>query len=145
MIAVEQRNTEISRVQAMRAMRIALLLALTAALSYVMIGLNILPVGDLQTSEAPAAITYVCAGSYLVGGLLVLLRRRWLWVVGAVINAMVMLVFFAAYMGRPSVMFSPGGLVTKATQLLLEAGLMYIIITGFRRSPRQAAQAAQAA
>jgi len=114
-------------------------LALTAALSYVLVGLNVLAVGDLQTTEAPAAITYVCAGSYLLGGLLILLRWRWLWIVGAVINAMVMLVFFTAYISRPSVMFSPGGVVTKAAQLLLEAGLLYIIITAGRRSPRPAA------
>jgi hypothetical protein len=114
-------------------------LALTAALSYVLVGLNVLSVGDLQTTEAPAAITYVCAGSYLLGGLLILLRRRWLWIVGAGINALVMLVFFTAYISRPAVMFSPGGVVTKAAQLLLEAGLLYIIITAGRRSPRPAA------
>jgi hypothetical protein len=135
MIAVAQRNTKISGVRVTWAMG----LALTAALSYVLVGLNVLAVGDLQTTEAPAAITYVCAGSYLLGGLLILLRWRWLWMVGAVINAMVMLVFFTAYMSRPSVMFSPGGLVTKAAQLLLEAGLLYIILTAGRRSPRPAA------
>jgi hypothetical protein len=135
MIAVAQRNTKISGVRVTWATG----LALTAALSYVLVGLNVLAVGDLQTTEAPAAITYVCAGSYLLGGLLILLRWRWLWMVGAVINAMVMLVFFTAYMSRPSVMFSPGGLVTKAAQLLLEAGLLYIILTAGRRSPRPAA------
>jgi len=135
MIAVAQRNTKISGVRVTWATG----LALTAALSYVLVGLNVLAVGDLQTTEAPAAITYVCAGSYLLGGLLILLRWRWLWMVGAGINALVMLVFFTAYMSRPSVMFSPGGLVTKAAQLLLEAGLLYIILTAGRRSPRQAA------
>jgi hypothetical protein len=135
MIAVAQRKTKISRVRVTWAMG----LALTAALSYVLVGLNVLSVGDLRTTEAPAAMTYVCAGSYLLGGLLILLRWRWLWMVGAVINAMVMLVFFTAYISRPSVMFSPGGVVTKAAQLLLEAGLLYIIITAGRRSPRPAA------
>jgi hypothetical protein len=136
--AIEQRNTKIARVRAMWSVRIVLLLALTTALSYVMIGLNVLPVGDLLPSEAPAAITYVCAGSYLLGGLLILLRLRWIWIVGAVINTLVMLIFFAAYAGRPSVIFSPGGLVTKAAELLLEAGLIYMIITGLRR-PRSLA------
>ena len=135
MIAVAQRNTKIRRVRVTWAIG----LALTAALSYVLVGLNVLAVGDLQTTEAPAAITYVCAGSYLLGGLLILLRWRWLWIVGAVINAMVMLVFFTAYISRPSVMFSPGGVVTKAAQLLLEAGLLYLILTAGRRSPRPAA------
>jgi hypothetical protein len=31
-------------------------------------------------------------------------------------------------------MFSPGGLTTKAAQLLLEAALIYIIISGLRKS-----------
>lgn len=104
-------------------------LALAAAAAYLLISSSILGVGDLQTAEAPAAVTYVCAASYGVGGLLILLRWRWLWVAGAVVNAIVMLVFFSAYANRPAVMFSPGGLVTKAAQLLLEVGLLYLILT----------------
>ncbi len=136
MIAVQQRNRNINPVRVMLLMRAALALALAVALSYVMVGLNVLSVGDLQASEAPAAITYVCSGSYLLGALLILLRLRWLWIMGAVINAMVMLVFFAAYINRPSVMFSPGGLVTKVAELLLEASLIYMIIAtgGYRRA-----------
>ena len=60
-----------------RVMWLAVGLALLAAVSYILIQLGILGVGDLQTSEGPAAIVYVAAGSYLVGGLLILVRRRW--------------------------------------------------------------------
>ena len=136
MIAILPRNNDTRRVQPAGAVRIALLLALGAAVSYLMIGLNVLTVGDLQPSEAPAAITYVCAGGYLLGGLLILLRRRSLWIVGAVVNALVMLIFFAAYAGRPSVMFSPGGLATKAAELLLEVSLIYLIFTYSTRRHR---------
>jgi hypothetical protein len=75
----------------------------------------------------------VAAGSYLLGGLLILVHSRWLWIVGAVINALVILFFVMAYQNRPTVMFSPGGLATKAAQLLLEVSLLYLIITDWRR------------
>jgi hypothetical protein len=75
----------------MRVMWLAVVLALFAALSYLLIQLSMLGVGDLQTAGGPA-IALVAAGCYLVGGLLILVHRRWLWIVGAVINALVHLV-----------------------------------------------------
>jgi hypothetical protein len=101
---VQQTHTNCVRV-----MWLAVALALIAALSYMMIQLGLLGVGDLQPGEGPAIIVYVAAGSYLLGGLLILIRRRWLWIVGAVINALVILFFVMAYLHRPAVMFSPGG------------------------------------
>ncbi len=129
MTTIEQRSTIRERV-----MWLAVALAVIAAVSYILIGFNMLAVGDLQTGERPATIIYVAASCYLVGGLLILLRRRWLWLVGVGINAMVMLFFFSSYLDRPAVLFSPGGLVTKAAQLLLEASLIYLIIANWRRS-----------
>jgi hypothetical protein len=117
----------------MRVMWLAVALALFSALSYLLIQLSMLGVGDLQTAGAPA-IPLVAAGCYLIGGLLILVRRRWLWIVGAVINAFVILIFFMAYLNRPLVMFSTGGLTTKVAQLLLEGCLLYLIITEGRSS-----------
>ncbi len=88
-------------------MWLAVALALFAALSYLLIQLGMLGVGDLQTAGAPT-IPLVAAGCYLIGGLLILVHRRWLWIVGAVINAFVILIFFMAYLNRPLVMFSAG-------------------------------------
>jgi hypothetical protein len=119
---------------------LAVVLALIAALSYLMIQLGLLGVGDLQPTEGPSAIVYVAAGGYLLGGLLILARRRWLWIVGVVINALVILFFVIAYLHRPAVMFSPGGLATKAAQLLLEACLLALIVTGWHRSRRQVSE-----
>lgn len=109
-------------------------LAGVAALAYLLIGAQVLAVGDLQQADAPPAIIYIAAGCYLLGGLLILLQRRGLWIAGAAINALVMLFFFSAYLTRPAVLFSPGGLLTKAAQLLLEAGLIYLILT-YRSRP----------
>lgn len=116
-----------------RALWIAVALALVAAISYVLMALNILGVGDLQMDEKPAAIIYVAAACYLLGGLLILLRNRWLLLFGAFINAMVVLFFVNLYQDRPAVMFSPGGLVSKIAQILLEGALLYIIAIHWRK------------
>jgi hypothetical protein len=120
-----------------RAMGLTVGLALLAALAYVLINLKILAVGDVKSDEGSTTIAYIAAGSYFLGGLLILLRRRWLWIIGAAINALVILFFLQLYMNRPAVLFSPGGLISKVAQLLLEVGLIYLIITDWRRSRRQ--------
>jgi hypothetical protein len=112
----------------------AVALALVAALSYILMQFNILGVGDLQMGERPPAIIYVAAGCYLLGGLLILLRNRWLLLFGAFINTMVILFFFSMYQNRPAVMFSPGGLVSKIAQILLEVVLIYIIAVNWKKS-----------
>ncbi len=114
----------------------AVALALAAALSYLLMGQRVLGVGDLAVDDATAPIPYVAAGCYLVGGLLILLRWRWLWIVGAVINALVMLMFLSMYSARPAVMLSPGGLTSKVAQVLLEIALLYLIVTFPRGSRR---------
>ncbi|HEX9839333.1 MAG TPA: hypothetical protein VGA72_08310 [Anaerolineales bacterium] len=110
-----------------RVMWLAVALALLAALAYMMIAWDFLSIGDLQTAKAGVVIIYVAAGSYLLGGLLIPLRQRWLWIIGAVINALVILFFINLYQERPAVMFSPGGVATKVAQLLLEVMLIYLI------------------
>jgi hypothetical protein len=114
---------------------LAVALALATAAAYVLTGLGVLGTGDVAAEEAPAGIPYVAAACYAAGGLLVLLRWRWLWIVGAVINGLVMLFFFSGYASRPAVLMSPGGLVTKAAEILLELCLLYLIAT-YRRELR---------
>lgn len=134
MINLKQESTRLqSRLD--RRMGLGVAMAMLAALSYLLIQMGILGVGDLKQEDAPAAIVYICAGSYFVGGLLILLHRRWLWTIGAGINALVILFFLMAYQNRPSVLFSPGGLFTKLAQLLLEAVLIYLIVN-FRSGSR---------
>jgi hypothetical protein len=117
---------------------LAVVLALITAIAYILIALGILGVGDLQVARDGGAIVYVAAGCYLLGGLLVLLRKRWLWIVGLVINSLVILFFFNLYQNRPAVILSPGGLVSKLVQLLLELTLIYLIITDWLHSHRAA-------
>jgi hypothetical protein len=117
-----------------RILWIAVALALITALSYILMQFNILGVGDLQIGEKPAGIIYVAASFYFLGGLLILLRNRWLLLFGAFINAMVVLFFFNLYQNRPAVMFSPGGLVSKIAQILLEFTLLYVIAVNWKKS-----------
>ena len=104
-------------------------LAGLAALFYFLTGAGILQPGELDVEEAPSTIAYVAGAGYVVGGLLILVRKRWLWIIGAVINALVIMIFFIMYAGRPVVMFSVPGLATKSAQILLELGLFYLVVT----------------
>ena len=116
---------------------IAATLALIASLAYVLMALNILGVGDLQVDERPAVIIHIAAGCYFLGGLLILLRNRWLLLFGAFINAMVVLFFLNLYQDRPAVMFSPGGLVSKIAQILLEVALIYVLAVNWKRKKNE--------
>ena len=130
-------TVQATKLNSARIVWLAVALALIAALAYVLIAVDLLGIGDLKMGADGDVIIYVAAGGYLLGGLLILMRRRWLWIIGALINALIMLFFFKLYQARPSVMFSPGGIVTKIPQLLLEAALIYLIITnrlGARRA-----------
>ena len=125
----ERPHSPLRRPQTNGVIGLAVALAMIAALAYLMIQLGVLGVGS---ASGPAGIVYAAAGGYVLGGLLILLRRRWLWMIGATINALVVLFFFSAYHDRPDVIFSAGGLATKAAQVLLEACLIYLILT-YRR------------
>jgi hypothetical protein len=132
MITVQTNHSE-----RFRLMWLAVALAFGAALAYLFIAWGLLGVGDLQADEKGDAIVYVAAGSYLLGGLLILAGRRWLWVVGAVVNLLVLFFFFLLYQERPAVLFSPGGVVSKIPQVLLEVVLVYLIIADWLRTRRQ--------
>jgi hypothetical protein len=112
-----------------------LALALIAALIYFLMGINTIPIPTVNGEKAQAAIVYVAAGCYLTGGLLIFLRKRWLWIVGLIANTFVIAIFFLAYNQKPDIMFSFPGLVTKIAQILLEAGLIYLLVK-FQRKKR---------
>ena len=111
-------------------------LALITALVYGLVGSGVLAVGDAVSTENGVNMAYVAAGCYFLGGLLILLRRRGLWIFGLVMNTLVLLFFFQMYQARPAVIFSPGGLATKAAQILLEVTLIGIIFTNGRQPRR---------
>ena len=103
-------------------------LAIISAVAYTLMGVGILQAGDL-TGDTMPSFYYVIPGGYVVGGLLILVRKRWLWITGAIVNAFTILVFYANYAARPDVMLSAPGLITKIAQVLMEIGLIYLIAT----------------
>lgn len=109
-------------------------LALITALTYILIALGILSVGDPQVAREGGSIVYVAAGCYLLGGLLILVRNRWLLLFGAFINALVILFFYSMYQTRPEVIFSPGGLVSKLAEILLEIPLLLVLVANWKKS-----------
>jgi hypothetical protein len=109
-------------------------LALFTALTYILIASNIFSVGDPQVARDGGAIIYVAAGCYLFGGLLILLRNRWLLLFGAFINFIVILFFFSIYQARPEVLLSPGGITSKFAQILLEIALLLVLVSNWKRS-----------
>lgn len=116
-------------------------LAFIAASVYLLIGTNVLSIPKIGPDEAPVAIVFLAAAGYIGGGLLILLRRRWLWMVGLAANAFVIFIFFLAYRQSPEMILSTAGLTTKIAQILLEAGLLYLIVTGHRTAqPAEQAQ-----
>lgn len=113
---------------------IAFGLAVFTSIAYILIRFNILGIGNLVASDQPLGIVYASAGCYFIGGSLILLKRKWLWVIGAMINALVVFFFFAMYKNQVSVIVSAGGLTTKIAQILLEMSLIYLIFA-YRRIP----------
>jgi len=109
-------------------LRLAVLFAWLAAGAYLLLAAGMLGTGGYQAEPGSEGIVLVAAAGYALGGLLVLARRRWLWIVGAIVNALVMAMFFGAYAGDPSILLSAGGLATKGAQLALEAALLALIL-----------------
>jgi hypothetical protein len=109
-------------------LRLAVLFAWLAAGAYLLLAAGMLGTGRYQAEPGSEGIVLVAAAGYAVGGLLVLARRRWLWIAGAIVNALVVAMFFGAYAGDPSILLSGGGLATKGAQLALEVALLALIV-----------------
>ena len=113
-----------------RIMIACLVLALIAASGYILMAIGIIQPGNLMSEDEPMpAFFYIIPAGYIIGGILIFRRRRWLWITGAAINGFGILVFYIGYINQPDVLWSAPGLITKIAQIPLEAGLIYLIIT----------------
>lgn len=111
-----------------REMIACFLLALVAALGYFLLGAGVIEAGNLGIENAPPAIAWIAGGCYIVGGLIIFLKIRLLWIIGIVINALVIVFFYVKYVSNPGVIVSAPGLITKIAQILLEVGLLYLVM-----------------
>ncbi len=107
---------------------LAFILAVITTIAYLLIGFNLLPIGNFDKPDEGGAIIFVAAGCYLLGGLLIFAKRRWLWIIGILINALVMTFYFSMYHAQPDILLSAGGLITKIVQILLEVTLLLLLI-----------------
>lgn len=113
---------------------ISAVLALLAAGAYFLLATGVIPVPPLENAASneggpSAAVAFYLGGSaYALGALLLLLvRRRWLRILGMIGNALVIIIFVSMYSRQPQVMFSTAGLTTKIPQILLEVVLVYLV------------------
>jgi hypothetical protein len=103
------------------------LMAIVAAVAYVLMGMGVLQAGNL-TDEAMPSFFYIIPAAYVMMGLGVFLRWRWIKVVDAVLVFFTIAVFYARYADQPDVMWSAPGLITKIAQVLMLAGLIYMLV-----------------
>lgn len=111
-----------------------MLLALITAVFYLLLAAGIITVPSLASKEWQHVIIYVAGGCYILGGLLILANKRWLSIIGLVINTLVIAIFFIMYRNNPAVIFSLPGLGTKIPQIILDVGLVYLIATYQRKN-----------
>lgn len=103
-------------------------LAFIVAVFYILLAAGVITASALESKEWQRTLVYVAAGCYILGGLLVLAKKRWLWIIGLVMNTLVIAFFFIMYRNNPAVMLSLPALGTKIPQMILEVGLIYLIV-----------------
>lgn len=124
-------------------MILSMVMAFIAAAVYALMAFDIMipdiaeTPGEISTPEESASTIFLLipAACYIIGGTLILLKKRWLWITGAIINIFSIIVFYAMYSDQPDVMFSAAGLISKISQMLLEIGLIYLIVTCKKKKP----------
>jgi hypothetical protein len=107
---------------------ICLGLAVIAALGYILMGAGVIQAADLTLDDAPPGFTWIAGAFYVIAGLLLFWKKRWIAITLAVINIIPIAVFYIMWAGRTDVMFSAPGLITKIAQILLEIGLIYMVV-----------------
>lgn len=103
------------------------IMAAVAAIAYILMGMGVLTPGNLGGDDMPIFF-YIIPLAYLLMGVLVLSRWRRVRIVEAIIVLFTIVVFYAKYADQPDVMWSAPGLITKLAQILMLAGLIYLIL-----------------
>jgi hypothetical protein len=111
-------------------------LAWIAALVYLMIGAGLIDVPGLGVENFPPILAYLAAGTYAIGGALILFEKRWLRIYAITVNTFVIVMFYGLYAGNTGVIFSVPGLATIISQITIEAGLTYLIIKSVKKEHR---------
>jgi hypothetical protein len=102
-------------------------MALAAALGYMLMNAGVIHPGNLQ-SDIELPMGYILGFVYLVMGVLLLSRWRWIRIAEIVVIFITIIGFYTMYTDQPDVMWSAPGLITKIAQLLMLAGLIYLLV-----------------
>jgi hypothetical protein len=102
-------------------------MALVAAIGYILMGVGVIHPGNLSGDNMPSFF-YIIPLVYIVMGVLILSRWRWIRIASAVVVALTILVFYTRYADQPDVMWSAPGLITKIAQIFMLVGLIYLIL-----------------
>jgi hypothetical protein len=109
-----------------------LAMALVAALAYILMGAGVLTPGNLDTGSG-GGIAYLIGAAYFAMAVCIVLKWRAVRIIEAIIVLFTIVVFYGKYAGQPDVMWSAPGLITKIAQVLMLAGLLYLI---FKPAPK---------
>lgn len=120
---------------------VAAAIAAFTAMLYLLVGLEVLSVVDVTTEDAPSMLEFglVSGGAFALGAALLLATdRRILWVLGALFQVGVIIMYVAVSPQRtPS--FEVWGLTIKALQLVLLGLLVFLAIRPAGRPESQQA------
>jgi hypothetical protein len=109
-----------------------LAMALVAALAYILMGAGVLTPGNLDTGSG-GGIAYLIGAAYIAMAVCVILKWRMVRVIEAIFVLVTIVIFYTRYASQPDVMWSAPGLITKIAQVLMLAGLLYLI---FKPAPK---------
>jgi hypothetical protein len=109
---------------------LCLILALVTAVAYFLLEANVMHAGVHQPgeTEGPPGFGWIMGVLYIVAGLVIFLQKRRLTIAVAIANVIPIIGFYAMWAGRSDIMSSAPGLITKIPQILMEAGLIYLLI-----------------
>jgi hypothetical protein len=106
--------------------------SVVTALLYVLVGFEVLYVGESTSGSDPGLLGFgLSAGAvfFASAGLLAMVERRWAWIAVALLNAVVILGYFAmAGVREPP--FEWPGLAIKALQLVTLVAVLALAVRG---------------
>jgi hypothetical protein len=114
--------------------------ALMAAI-YFLIGLGVLGIGGSTSGEMVdlTMFGFSAGTAFLVlAGLLALTDRRWLWILAAILQVWVYVIYFGVA-GSREPPFEIWGITLRVIQIVLLAGLIYLSWNAPQRNTREAA------
>ena len=114
---------------ARRTVRLTAAVASAAMASiYFLIGLGVLNIGGSKSGETVDLTVFgfsAGAAFLILAGLLAFTDRRWIWVLAAIFQAFVYLVYFGAAAGREPP-FEMWGITLRVIQVVVFGGLIYL-------------------